>query len=66
MGDYYTFDGQIIDGVEKLGFYMQTKETGYNGVFVEFTEQQKKQADEWQKKMDTLMQEQIDLIKSWL
>jgi hypothetical protein len=66
MGDYYAFDYQEIDGEERYGFYMQTEKTGYNGVFVQFTEEQRKQADEWQAKLDALMQEQQELIKSWV
>ena len=66
MGDYYAFDCRIIDGKEVYGFYMQTEATGYNGVFVQFTDEQKKQADEWNAKMEALMQEQESLIKGWI
>jgi len=66
MGDLYTFDGKIIEGKEVLGFYYQTEANNYNGVFVEFSEEQKKQADEWNEKLNILYEEQERLIKSWL
>ena len=66
MGDLYVFDGKIIDGEEKLGFYYQTEKNNWHGIFVEFDEGQKIQAEEWQRKLDALMLEQEALIKGWL
>ena len=66
MGDYFTFDCQEVGGIPRNGFYFQTKESGYHGVFVQFSGEQEKQANDWQLKMDALMQEQEDLIKSWI
>lgn len=66
MGDLYVFDVEIIDGEEVLGFYYQNKSNNWNGVFVEFSEEQKKQAEEWNEKLNRLHNEQEELIKGWL
>ena len=66
MGDLYVFDGKIIDGEEKLGFFYQTEANNWQGVFVEFNEEQAKQAKDWQAKLDALNKEQEEMIKSWL
>ena len=66
MGDYYDFEIKVIDGVEVSGFCYSNKNTGWNEVFVEMTEQQCAVANQIQEKYEAVRQEQQDIIKAWL
>ncbi len=66
MGDWYEFGFEEIDGVEKSGFFYSNKNTGFNEIFVEMTEDQKELANEWNKRMGLLMSDQKEMIKGWV
>ena len=66
MGDYYEFDCKIIDGKEVYGFVFSNSSTGWNEIFVEFTEEQAEQANEWQDKVHQLDLEREEMIASWI
>ena len=66
MGDYYDFEIQVINGVEKMGFCYQNKDTNYREVFVELSKSQAEIAVKWHKKQDDISKEKDDMIKSFL
>lgn len=66
MGDWYEFEIRVIDGKEVSGFCYQNEATGWQEVFVEFTESQKRWAEEWTHNVNEMMEAQKEAIKSWL
>lgn len=66
MGDYYEFEIQVVDNVERFGFCYQNKNTNYNEIFVELTESQRKMAINWQRKHNDLIKEKDEMIKAFL
>lgn len=66
MGEWYDFEIRIIDGREVHGFEYSNPATGWNPVFVEMTEEQFNDANEWSNKVRSLREEKDSMIKSWI
>lgn len=66
MGEYYYFDFQEVDGEVKAGFCYKNEATGWNEIFVEFTQEQLDYANHWQQRSNDLDEERKEVIKSWL
>jgi len=66
MGDYYEFDIRMIDGKEVSGFCYQSEATGWNEIFVQFTDEQAEQANKHEVKVQALNLLRELLIKSWI
>lgn len=66
MGEYYYFDFQEVDGEIKAGFCYKNESTGWNEIFVEFTQEQLNYANDWQQRSNELDDERVEVIKSWI
>jgi len=66
MGEWYEFEIQLIDGVEKPVFCYANSNTGFNEVIVELSKSQVEVAREWQKRHNALLDEKNNIIKGFL
>lgn len=66
MGDHYDFGFEEVNGYLKAGFIYKNARTNWNEVFVEFTDEQKDKANEWQGKSFDLEDERSEMIKGWI
>lgn len=66
MGAYYVFDAKEIDGTVVYGFTYQNERSGFNPIFVEFTDEQKIIADDLKIRIADLEVEIEKTIESWM